>query len=36
MGEVRKLFELYVPPGGVTELIHFFIAEYSERGNAWR
>ena len=23
MGEVRKLFELYMSPGGVTELIHF-------------
>ena len=36
VGEVRKLFELYMSPGGVTELIHFFIAEYSEsqRANA--
>ncbi|WP_246769581.1 NUDIX domain-containing protein [Escherichia sp. E2593] len=24
VGEVRKLFELYMSPGGVTELIHFF------------
>ncbi len=23
VGEVRKLFELYMSPGGVTELIHF-------------
>lgn len=30
VGEVRKLFELYMSPGGVTELIHFFIAEYSD------
>ena len=29
VGEVRKLFELYMSPGGVTELIHFFIAEYT-------
>ncbi|EAN9493188.1 GDP-mannose pyrophosphatase NudK, partial [Salmonella enterica] len=28
VGEVRKIFELYMSPGGVTELIHFFIAEY--------
>ena len=36
VGEVRKLFELYMSPGGVTELIHFFIAEYSDsqRANA--
>ncbi|AKW14786.1 MULTISPECIES: GDP-mannose pyrophosphatase NudK [Salmonella] len=35
VGEVRKIFELYMSPGGVTELIHFFIAEYhdSERAN---
>jgi GDP-mannose pyrophosphatase NudK len=33
---VRKVFELYMSPGGVTELIHFFIAEYSDahRANA--
>ncbi len=34
MGEVRKLFELYMSPGGVTELIHFFIAEYSDNQRA--
>ncbi|KNC88887.1 GDP-mannose pyrophosphatase NudK [Trabulsiella odontotermitis] len=36
VGEVHKLFELYMSPGGVTELIHFFIAEYHEgqRANA--
>lgn len=35
VGEVRKIFELYMSPGGVTELIHFFIAEYhvSERAS---
>ena len=35
-GEVRKLFELYMSPGGVTEIIHFFIAQYSDsqRANA--
>ncbi len=27
-------FELYMSPGGVTELIHFFIAEYSDNQRA--
>ncbi|WP_435952613.1 GDP-mannose pyrophosphatase NudK [Dryocola sp. BD626] len=30
VGEVEKLFELYMSPGGVTELIHFYIAEYTD------
>ncbi|MDR3430540.1 MAG: GDP-mannose pyrophosphatase NudK [Rouxiella aceris] len=30
IGNVDKLFELYMSPGGVTELIHFFAAEYEE------
>ncbi|MGL4427441.1 MAG: GDP-mannose pyrophosphatase NudK [Silvania sp.] len=30
VGDVRKVFELYMSPGGVTEIVHFFIAEYSE------
>ncbi|MFG1174350.1 GDP-mannose pyrophosphatase NudK [Erwiniaceae bacterium CAU 1747] len=36
VGEVEKLFELYMSPGGVTEVVHFFAAEYSEalRDNA--
>ncbi|MCO4161701.1 GDP-mannose pyrophosphatase NudK [Citrobacter youngae] len=36
VGEARKLFELYMSPGGVTEIIHFFIAQYSDsqRANA--
>ncbi len=36
VGEVRKLFELYMSAGGVTEIIHFFIAQYSDsqRANA--
>ncbi|EGM8361995.1 GDP-mannose pyrophosphatase NudK [Escherichia coli] len=34
VGEVRKLCELYMSPGGVTELIHFFIAEYSDNQRA--
>jgi len=36
VGKVTKLFELYMSPGGVTELIHFFIAEYTDaqRANA--
>lgn len=28
--EVRKIFEAYMSPGSVTEILHFFIAEYSE------
>lgn len=27
--EVEKVFEAYMSPGSVTEIIHFFIAEYS-------
>ncbi|ATU59690.1 GDP-mannose pyrophosphatase NudK [Salmonella enterica] len=34
VGEVRKIFELYMSPGGVTELIHFFIAEYHDSERA--
>jgi GDP-mannose pyrophosphatase NudK len=36
VGEVRKVFELFMSPGGVTEVVHFFIAEYSDaqRANA--
>ncbi|MEN5017608.1 GDP-mannose pyrophosphatase NudK [Erwinia sp. Eh17-17] len=30
VGEVEKLFELYMSPGGVTEMVHFFAAEYSD------
>ncbi|WP_039055821.1 GDP-mannose pyrophosphatase NudK [Enterobacter sp. Bisph1] len=30
VGEVRKVFELYMSPGGVTEIVHFFIAEYHD------
>lgn len=29
IGAVRKLFEAYMSPGSVTEIIHFFVAEYS-------
>ncbi|KJF75790.1 GDP-mannose pyrophosphatase [Klebsiella aerogenes] len=36
VGEARKVFELYMSPGGVTELIYFFIAEYSEAQRANR
>lgn len=34
--DVRKVCELYMSPGGVTELVHFFIAEYHDslRANA--
>lgn len=34
VGEARKVFELYMSPGGVTELIHFFIAEYDDAHRA--
>lgn len=29
LGEVQKLFDLYMSPGSVTEIVHFFIAPYS-------
>jgi GDP-mannose pyrophosphatase NudK len=29
VSRVRKIFESYMSPGSVTELIHFFVAEYS-------
>ena len=28
--EVKKIFELYMSPGSVTEILYFFIAEYSK------
>ena len=28
--EVQKIFEAYMSPGSVTEILHFFIAEYSK------
>ncbi len=30
VGEVEKLFSAYMSPGGVTEIVHFFAAEYDE------
>lgn len=30
VGEVTKIYEAYMSPGGVTEIVHFFIAEYHE------
>ena len=29
--DVRKVFETYMSPGSVTEILHFFVAEYSPR-----
>ncbi|MCA6066100.1 GDP-mannose pyrophosphatase NudK [Chryseobacterium sp. RG1] len=29
ISEVKKVFEAYMSPGSVTEILHFFIAEYS-------
>jgi len=26
--DVRKIFEIYMSPGSVTEVLHFFVAEY--------
>ncbi|NWA60811.1 GDP-mannose pyrophosphatase NudK [Pantoea sp. B9002] len=34
VGKVDKVFEAYMSPGGVTELIHFFAAEYSDAQRA--
>ncbi|MEG3109677.1 MULTISPECIES: GDP-mannose pyrophosphatase NudK [Pantoea] len=36
VGQVEKLYACYMSPGGVTELIHFFAAEYNDslRDNA--
>ena len=28
--KVRKIFEAYMSPGSVTEIVHFFVAEYSK------
>lgn len=30
VSDVRKIFEAYMSPGSVTEVLHFFIAEYSK------
>ena len=29
VGELHKVFEAYMSPGSVTEILHFFVAEYS-------
>jgi nudix-type nucleoside diphosphatase (YffH/AdpP family) len=31
VGEVRKVFELYMSPGSVTEKLYFFVGEYDPR-----
>ena len=31
IGEVRKIFDCYMSPGSVTEIVHFFLAEYEDR-----
>jgi len=31
VGEVKKIFEAYMSPGSVTEILHFFIAEYAKK-----
>jgi GDP-mannose pyrophosphatase NudK len=30
IGEVKKIFEAYMSPGSVTEILYFFVAEYSK------
>lgn len=30
IGEVKKIFEAYMSPGSVSEILYFFIAEYAE------
>lgn len=30
VGDVSKVFELYMSPGGVTEIVHFFVARYDD------
>jgi len=34
IGKVEKLFEAYMSPGSVTEVVHFFAAEYDESQRA--
>ena len=34
VGNVVKLYDLYMSPGGVTELLHFFAAEYNDSTRA--
>jgi nudix-type nucleoside diphosphatase (YffH/AdpP family) len=31
INDVRKIFEAYMSPGSVTEILHFFVAEYSKQ-----
>ncbi len=31
VSEVRKIFEAYMSPGSVTEVVHFFVAEYTNQ-----
>lgn len=30
IADVRKIFQLYMSPGSVTEVLHFFVAEYTK------
>jgi GDP-mannose pyrophosphatase NudK len=30
VSQIRKIFEAYMSPGSVTEIVYFFVAEYSE------
>lgn len=31
VGEVKKIFEAYMSPGSVTEILYFFVAEYTHK-----
>lgn len=35
VGAVEKVFELYMSPGGVTEIIYCYLAEYDDADRAW-
>ena len=36
VGEVEKIFEAYMSPGSVTEILHFFLARYSPEDRVGR
>ncbi|MFS0492016.1 hypothetical protein [Leadbetterella byssophila] len=31
MDKIQKIFQAYMSPGSVTEILHFYIAEYSSQ-----
>ena len=30
ISKIKKVFEVYMSPGSVTEIVHFFVAEYTD------